>query len=192
MPLSYINNADDELDGTWTIYVHDNRANGRSYEQDPVVFVFVPKSNTNVVSGMFMGDGAISMYSGNAPAFTVTWRTDIANGTYELKIPGRSPADGVLIISAAGGDANNGDNIVTYQPNAAGDGWIIQTRDLPNAGLQSMPAQRTRVLVRVHSRRKAGRHGHAKQEPADNRERWHRPVYSHRQRLSQAHRRCDH
>lgn len=137
--LSYINNADDEMDGTWTVFVHDNRANGRSYEQDPFAFVFVPKINTNVVSGMFMGDGVISIYSGTTPAFTVAWRTDIAAGTYELKIPGRSPADGVLIISAAGGDANNGDNIVTYQPNTAGDGWIIQSRDLPNAGLQSPP-----------------------------------------------------
>jgi hypothetical protein len=137
--LSFINNADDEMDGTWTLYCHDNRNNGRNYEQDPLSFVFVPKSNTNVVSGMFMGDGSIGIYSGTTPAFTVAWRTDIAAGTYELKIPGRLPTDGVLIVSHAGGDANNGDNIVTSQPNTAGDGWIIQSRDIPNLGLQSLP-----------------------------------------------------
>ena len=137
--LSRVNNDDDEMDGTWTIYSHDNRANGRSYEQDPVAFVFVPKTNTAVVSGMFMGDGTIEIYSGNAPEFTVTWRTDLGNGQYELKIPGRSPADGVLVVSAAGGDSFNGDNIVTFQKNTGGDGWIIQSRDLPACGLQSPP-----------------------------------------------------
>jgi len=133
--LSYINNADDEMDGTWTILSHDNRANGRAYESDPLAFVFIPKTNTAVVSGMFMGDSTIAIHSGTVPAFTVT---NFSAGQYELKIPGRSPTDGVLITSAAGGDAFNGDNIVTFQPNTAADGWIIQTRDLPACGLQNM------------------------------------------------------
>ncbi len=137
--LSRVNDDDDEMDGTWTIYSHDNRANGRTYEQDPLAFVFVPKTDTSVVSGMFMGDGTIAIHSGATPQFAVTWRTDLGNGNYELKIPGRSPADGILIVSAAGGDPNNGDNIVTFQPNAVGDGWIIQSRDLPGCGLQSLP-----------------------------------------------------
>lgn len=134
--LSRVNNDDDEMDGTWTIYSHDNRANGRAYESDPLGFVFVPKTNTAVVSGMFMGDAAIAIYSGASPAFTVT---NFSTGQYELKIPGRSPSDGILIISAAGGDPNNGDNIVTFQKNTAGDGWIIQSRDLPGCGLQTPP-----------------------------------------------------
>lgn len=137
--LSRVNNDDNEMDGTWTLNVHDNRDNGAGSENDPVSFVFVPKSNTDVVSGMIMGNGSIAIHSGPAPEFTVTWRTDLGNGQYELKIPGRSPDDGVLIISPAGLDSVNGDNIVTYQPNAARDGWIIQSRDLPNAGLQSVP-----------------------------------------------------
>ena len=137
---SMVNDSVDgnEWDGTWTIQVRDNRSG--SLEQDPFVFVFVPKSNTNLVSGMIMADASIPMYSGNAPAFTVTKRHDIANGTYELKIPGRSPADGVLIISGGCGGPFNGDNIVTYEPNAAGDGWLIQTRDLPACSLQNMDA----------------------------------------------------
>ena len=134
--LSRVNNDDDEMDGTWTIYVHDNRANGRSYEPDPVAFVFVPKSDTTIVSGMFMGDAAIAIHSGASPAFTVT---NFSTGQYELKIPGRSPNDGILMVSPAGGDANNGDNIVTFAKNTAGDGWIIQSRDLPGCGLQTPP-----------------------------------------------------
>lgn len=134
--LSRVNNDDDEMDGTWTIYSHDNRANGRSYESDPLAFVFVPKTNTAVVSGMFMGDAVIALHSGTSPEFTVT---NFSTGQYELKIPGRSPSDGVLIVSPAGGDANNGDNIVTFQKNTGGDGWIIQSRDLPGCGLQTPP-----------------------------------------------------
>lgn len=137
--LSRVNNDDNEMDGTWTLYTHDNRANAGSYEQDPICFVFIPKSDTSVVSGMFMGDGSISIFSGATPAFNVTWRTDLGNGQYELKIPGYSPKNGVLVISAAGGDSYNFDNIVTYAPNAAGDGWMIQSRDLPACGLQSPP-----------------------------------------------------
>ncbi|HOX57220.1 MAG TPA: DNRLRE domain-containing protein [Candidatus Paceibacterota bacterium] len=124
--VSQVNNADDEWDGTWTIQVRDNRSD--NLEQDPIVFVFVPKSNTNVVSGMFTADASITMHSGATPAFTVTNFTD---GQYLLKVPGRSPDDGVLIISGACGGGFNGDNVVTYEPNAARDGWIIQTRDLP-------------------------------------------------------------
>jgi hypothetical protein len=135
--LSKVNDED----GTWEIFVHDNRANGRSYEQDPISFVFVPRTNTAVVSGSFMGDGEIQMFSGEAPQFTVTWLTNISNGRWELKIPGRSPKDGVLVISPAGDDPFNGDNIVTYEANAAGDGWEIQSRDLPNSGLQSPPPE---------------------------------------------------
>jgi hypothetical protein len=135
---SMVNDSEDGTpwDGTWTIQVRDNRSG--SLEQDPFVFVFVPKSNTNVVSGMIMADASIPMFSGNAPAFTVTKRDDIAGGTYELKIPGRSPTDGVLIISSGCGGPYNGDNIVTYEPNTAGDGWLIQTRDLPACGVQNM------------------------------------------------------
>jgi len=134
--VSQVNNADDEWDGTWTIQVRDNRSNG--LEQDPIVWVFVPRSKAEIVSGMFTADGSITMYSGDAPAFTVDKRQDIASGTYELKVPGRSPADGVLIISGACGGGYNADNIVTYEANGAGDGWIIQTRDLPACGLQNM------------------------------------------------------
>jgi hypothetical protein len=120
--------------GTWTIYNKDNGTDAGAYEQDPVAFVYVPRTNATVVSGRFRGDGTILMHSGASPQFGVT---NIATGTWRLTIPGQTPATGVLIISAEGGLSQNQDNIVSYQPD--NDGWIIQSRDLPASppGLQT-------------------------------------------------------
>lgn len=114
--------------GTWNLFIRDTGNTGANGEQDPIAFVFVPKSNTNVVSGRFRGDASIAMFSGTSAQFTVT---QLGTGRYELKIPGHPPSSGVLIISAEGGGAINFDNIVSYEVNAAGDGWEIQSRDTP-------------------------------------------------------------
>lgn len=122
-------------DGTWNVFVKDNATPTASqYEQDPVAFVFIPKTNTVFISGRFNGDGSVAMFSGGTPAFTVT---NLAAGRWELRIPGHSPRAGVLIISAEGGGNYNLDNIVSYQINEAGNGWEIQSRDTPNNGLQT-------------------------------------------------------
>lgn len=114
--------------GTWTVFSKDNGTDTTSGEQDPIGFVFVPKTNSAVISGRFLGNGTIDMFSGAAPRFTIT---TIEPGRWELKMPGLSPAHGVLIISPEGGFAGNRDNIVSYEINAAGDGWIIESRDIP-------------------------------------------------------------
>ncbi len=44
-------------DGTWTVYIKDNGTDSSAHEQDPLAFVFVPKTNTTVISGRFRGDG---------------------------------------------------------------------------------------------------------------------------------------
>jgi len=122
-------------DGTWTLFLRDNaQPTYASCEQDPVSFVFIPKTNTAVVSGRFNGDASIAMFSGETPQFTVT---NLGAGRWDLRIPGFRPEDGVLIISAEGGGHLNGDNIVSYAPNGAGDGWEIQSRDTPANGLQT-------------------------------------------------------
>ena len=113
--------------GTWTVYVKDSGANQAANEQDPVGFVFIAKTNTSVVSGRFRGDGARLVFSGATPQYNVA---NTGTGTWRLTIPGHSPDSGVLIISAEGGLGQNQDNIVSYQPD--GDGWLIQSRDLPN------------------------------------------------------------
>ncbi len=117
-------------DGTWEIYIKDNFANAGSIEADPVAFVFIPKTNTSVVSGKFGLDATgtnaqILIYSGNTPAFSVT-NFDI--GRFRLTIPGGSPNAGVLIVSTEGGQPLNRDNLVSYEGD--GDGWILEARDL--------------------------------------------------------------
>jgi hypothetical protein len=122
-------------DGTWNVFVRDNaQPTYANYEQDPVAFVFIPRTNTALISGRFNGDSSIASFSGDSPRFTVT---NIGTGEWELKIPGHTPGGGVLIISAEGGDNQNGDNIVSYQANASSDGWVIQSRDTPANGLQT-------------------------------------------------------
>jgi hypothetical protein len=120
--------------GTWNLLLHDVANNATSTEQDPVGFVFIPKTDTNVISGRFRGDGTILTYSGATPQFTVTSNSV---GTFELKLIGKSPRYGVLIVSPEGGFTGNQDNIVNYQVNDAGDGWIIESRDMPPPSAQN-------------------------------------------------------
>jgi hypothetical protein len=114
--------------GTWTTFVKDNGTDGSSSEQDPVAFVFVPKNNNHVISGRFLGNGSINMFSGASPQFAIT---NTAVGTWRLTIPGQTPKSGVLILSPEGGAGQNSDNIVSYQPD--GNAWIIESRDLSTA-----------------------------------------------------------
>jgi len=126
-------------DGTWNVFVKDNSTvTAGDYEQDPFAFVFVPRTQTAVVSGRFLADGSIDMHSGESPLFTVTV---LGTGRWELKIVGRTPSEGTLIISAEGGMTYNLDNIVSYQVNADGDGWEIQSRDTPKNALQTPTAK---------------------------------------------------
>ena len=122
-------------DGTWNVFVRDvGQSTYANYEQDPVAFVFIPSTNLALISGRFNGDGSIAMFSGATPQFTVT---NVGTGRWDLRIPGYSPTNGILIISPEGGGRLNGDNIVSYQAYTDGTGWEIQSRDTPNNGLQT-------------------------------------------------------
>jgi hypothetical protein len=124
--------SQDNADGTWTIYNHDNGANGGSYEADGVAFVFIPVSNTDVISGRIMEDATTELASGPVTV------TDTGTGTFHMTIDGYTPLDGVLLISPEGGDNYNVDNVVNYEAN--GDGWDIETRDITGMGLQDLTA----------------------------------------------------
>jgi hypothetical protein len=134
---NYALSAVNTNDGTWNLFVRDTGNAGAGGETDPVAFAFIPKNNTNVISGRFRGDASIDMFSGASPQFTVT---QLGTGQYELKMIGRSPANGVLIVSAEGGGTTNFDNIVNYQVNSTGDGWIIESRDTPGSVAAPAPA----------------------------------------------------
>lgn len=116
--------------GTWSVWVKDNGTDSTSSEQDPVAFVYVPRTNNSIISGKFRGDGTILMFNGSSPKFAIT---NTSEGVWRLTIPSQHPNSGVLILSPEGGGAQNSDNIVSYE--ADGDGWLIQSRDLPNLPL---------------------------------------------------------
>ncbi len=115
-------------DGTWTIQVKDNGDNDTGSEADPAAFVYVPNTAPGVVNGRFAGNGTIDFQSGD---FTLTV---IDSGRYQLTIDGFTPTDGVLLVSPETGGTLNQDNIVTYEPNQVGTGWIIEVRDIPDPG----------------------------------------------------------
>jgi hypothetical protein len=124
-----------EADGTWRMYVHDiGTGSASSYEQDPIAFVYIPRTAPDLVSGKINGDASIAMYSGSSPQFTVT---KVATGRYTLKMNSYAATNGVLILSAEGGGTYNLDNEVCYQVSADGLSWELQSRDMPNCGLQS-------------------------------------------------------
>ncbi len=158
---SYINSTGPNA-GTWEVFVKDNFGNTTSLEQDPAAFVFIPKTNTTVVSGRFGLDAsgtnaAILAYSGASPAFTVT---NLEAGRYRLTIPGGAPDAGVLVLSSESATNTSAgfDNTVSYQPD--GNGWIIESRDCgvfpppleattnePVAGFLYIPAATAGVTV---------------------------------------------
>lgn len=137
--LSQVNTTN----GGWNLFLKDQGQNTTaSFEQDPMAFVFIPKTNTTIISGRFLGNASIAAFSGVSPQFTVTSN---AAGVYELKVIGHQATNGVLVISPCGGETVNQDNFVHYQLNGTSDGWIIQTRDCAAAGLEAIPASESVV-----------------------------------------------
>ncbi len=122
-------------DGTWKLFVHDvSTGTASNYEQDPIAFVYIPRTDTSVISGKVDGDGNIMMYSGTSPQFTAS---EVGAGRYKLQMNNYAATNGVLIISAEGGGTYNLDNVVSYEISQDGQSFEIQSRDTPNFGLQS-------------------------------------------------------
>ncbi len=121
-------------DGTFTVWIHDNGANGGSYEQDPVAFVYIPVADVGtkqlVATGRVNSDATTAVGGGT---FTVTKG---GTGQWYLTIPGQNDTTGVLIISPEGGGTNTSDNVVSYQWDVANSRWVIESRDLSGATTQ--------------------------------------------------------
>ncbi len=112
-----------QADGAFKLFSHDNGANGASYEQDPIAFVYIPGNQTNAIVGRIRGDGSAEI--GDTTRFTVV---KTGTGVWQMTIHGYTPAMGTLIVSPEGGDNYNVDNIVSYGELA--DRWIVESRDL--------------------------------------------------------------
>jgi 2',3'-cyclic-nucleotide 2'-phosphodiesterase (5'-nucleotidase family) len=118
-------------DGTFNLYVRGNDASSIPNEQDPISFVYLPTTSLNT-------DGLIALGRVNSNATTDVLAgpaqiTKGPTGRWYLKIDGHSPETGTLLISAEGGAANNIDNIVSYQWDAANNRYIIESRDIQPA-----------------------------------------------------------
>jgi len=123
-------------DGTFTVYCHDNGQNGDEYENDGVTFAYLPASAAGtgrvVALGRVNGNGTTDIAGGN---FQIT---KVSTGRWHITIPGQSGATGVLVVSPAGGISNNTDNIVSHEWDAANGYWVVESRDLPIAGVQDL------------------------------------------------------
>jgi len=116
-------------DGTFTLRIKDNGSNGTGTEQDPVTFVYVPKTKVGeehlLAMGRVRNNGSSAVKGGN---YTVT---NPAIGTWHLTIPDQNPNTGTLIISP-GGAGNMADNLISYQWNSNGY-WVVQACDIISA-----------------------------------------------------------
>ncbi len=128
--------------GIYSIFCKDNGSNGATYENDPVAFVYLPYSTTGLVAGRIAENGgaAPTVLSGTT-GFTAT---AVASGRVLVRITGVTSEDaGVFLVSPECGVSNNNDNIVVADWDDALDGYIVETRDLPGMGLQSMGGEPT-------------------------------------------------
>lgn len=146
---SYIAPYFDNLDArkSMQMWVYDVNTSVGGDEADGVAWAYVPFGTTWTPSvglrgveprllpmGLVNGTSHIERMQGDV-TFTTT-RTDgdgisLAWTEAELKAEGLTPANATLIAVASGGSNQSQDNIFTYEPNAAGDGWRLQLRDGP-------------------------------------------------------------
>lgn len=125
-------------DGTFTVFSHDNGANGTSFEQDFVAFVYIAANDPNTTAmGRILNDGS-AVAGTSSGDFTITKGS---SGIWYLTIAGQSDSTGTLMITPAGETSGNTpDNLLSYEWDPANNRWEIQTRDLPNMGLQDAGA----------------------------------------------------
>ncbi|MEM7313741.1 MAG: hypothetical protein AAF497_11380, partial [Planctomycetota bacterium] len=118
-------------DGTgWDIRLTDNNTNP---ENDQVNYIFLPYSDENLVVGQVAPDGSV-INSTDPSEFSLARELidlpgdfdDTERPAYRLSIPGKTPDDGMLLLTSTGavdGDLELQDNSVIYL--ADGDDFLI-------------------------------------------------------------------
>lgn len=122
------------VDGSnWTVTTYDNNtsysggrldANNNPIAGMGVNWLYLPYTANNLVAGRVAADGSL-ISSTNPAGFTLTKDLSEA-GTYLLTIPGKSPADGTLLLTT---EETNGtfDNVLVYE--ASGNAFKIRSID---------------------------------------------------------------
>ena len=114
----------------WDIRLTDNNTNP---ENDQINYIFFPYDTENLVAGQVAPDGSV-VNSTDASGFTLARELvdlpddfdNTARPAYRLSIPGKTPDDGMLMLTstgAVGGDTELEDNSVVYV--ADGDDFLI-------------------------------------------------------------------
>ncbi|MDQ8188780.1 LamG-like jellyroll fold domain-containing protein [Roseibacillus persicicus] len=124
-------------DGSFLVTVKElEESVAATFVASPFSFVYIPASAVGTRGLEAMGrvdsDGNALLAGGN---FSVTR----VSSAYHLTIPGYSPENGNLLVSATGGEPYNSDNFVSAEWDSEGY-WVIESRDTPNGGVQSMPS----------------------------------------------------
>ncbi|MCC6491615.1 MAG: hypothetical protein IT424_01190 [Pirellulales bacterium] len=136
----------------FNITTRGNDQDGGNAEINPFSFVFVPLGTPNVTMGSIFGSTGQNaqpyplLKSGKEFTVSSTRGPDAAGTgtmtTYHLSINGETPTSGTLIVQANGNQDGDGglpaDNLLTFQPNAAGTGWDIISQDLPGAAVTGL------------------------------------------------------
>ncbi len=113
----------------WTIITRRSNKDGKETDIDSFNIVFIPYETPGIAAGVITGYGGIISGTDN---FNVI-HSD--KGRFRLTIENQMPQSGVLLVCGTPADYAI-DNMVTYE--ADGDGWIVETRDLPELAYQDV------------------------------------------------------
>jgi hypothetical protein len=123
------------IDGSaWDVRVASTAVNHAATGADKDwSFLYLPYDTPGLIGGYY--DGLANSHVASVGSFTMD---RLATGQYELTIPGESPETGMLILTVAFNATSTvtapDDNILTYQPSAAGS-FLINSYDLPTTPL---------------------------------------------------------
>ncbi len=113
--------ANPRADGSgWDLLNNDNNT---LPEEEEVNYVYLPYDAENLVAGRVDADGTIAA-STDIGDFTLTKSSD---GTYLLTVSGKTPSDGMLLLTSTG-EGTSSDNSLAYEP--AGNAFRILGLDM--------------------------------------------------------------
>lgn len=107
----------------WDITVFDDSTSLEGGDDNTVNYIFLPFDADNLIAGRVNEDGSLAA-STDTNDFTLTHTTD---GEYLLTISGKTPEDGMLLLTSTG-EGDSSDNTLAYEP--AGSSFKILGLDM--------------------------------------------------------------
>lgn len=107
----------------WDITVLDDSTTPEGGASNAVNYIFLPFDADNLIAGRVNEDGSLAA-STDTNDFTLTHTVE---GEYLLTIPGKTPEDGMLLLTSTG-EGDSADNTLAYEP--AGSSFKILGLDM--------------------------------------------------------------